>query len=211
MPPHPEADELRAAAAGDPEVRARIAGHLGSCAECRGRLAAMASVLAAVVDELGAGRMACPAPEVLAAIPPGAEADDPHVRGCPLCLEELRLIRALESRRAVEGAFARGMPGRSEAFVRRETGYLQAAPAERVELEIGPSAEAAGAVAGAEVRLLVRDAVLVVEVEGAPRRELVLVLESDLLTKRVPLRPGVLEMPAAGWSTATVEAAGGAV
>jgi len=208
---HPSRDALAAAAAGDLQARRELAPHLRACARCREELARLLGLLEAAAEELIHSRPGCPSPETLAGLPPGAEDTDPHLRSCPLCREELRLIRRLETARALETALTAGIPHRPELTVEGELPLAAAVPGAGATLEIREGASLEIVVAGVKVRLGVHGGELVVEVPTALRRPLELLVENDLLERRTPLRPGRTVLSAAGWKTATVRPAGGTV
>jgi len=205
MGDHPDRELLAAAAAGDPEARAAVTPHLASCAECRDALAGMQAALEAAGDVLATERPGCLAPEVLAAIPPGAEADYPHLETCPLCRTELETLREVESARLMGAAFADGTPVRPERMVAAAGAFLNAAPGAAERLALRPGARLVRRVEDAEVSLEVHDGKLLVEVRGEPRRPLVLVLENDVLERRISLGPGRVVIPAARWSHASIQ------
>lgn len=202
--PHPSSEELVAAVTGDPEVRSRIAAHLSACEACTRETARLAGVLEAAADELGPGRVGCPGPDELAELPPGSEQDHPHVRGCPLCRADLELGRELARRRLLGEAWQLGAPMRPEHVMARESHMVQAAPGARVEVDVAPGATSSGTMAGAAVALRVTGSEVIVELSGAPESPLELVLESDLLERRVALEPPGVELPKARWRRASV-------
>jgi len=201
---HPSRDSLAAAAAGDPEARRSLAPHLATCAACRGELARLFGILDAATDELVRSRPGCPSPELLAELPPGAEETDPHVRSCPLCQEELRLLRHLETARALEHGLAAGGLRRPKVTMRSELPRAAAAPGAVARLELREGARAETTVAGVTVRLAVAGGELVVELEGEPGALLELLLENDLLQRKVSLAVGRTVLPVGSFTRATV-------
>ena len=204
MTTHPTHEDLARAAAGDPEARRSLAPHLTVCVTCREELAHLLGVLEAAAEELIESRPGCPAPEVLAELPPGAEREDPHVRSCPLCREELELLRHLETARTLETALGSGVSRRPSWTQREELELAAAAPGMRTEMELREGASLETTVAGATVHLAVSGGVLTVEVRGEPARPLELVLETDLLERRVALGPGETSVDAGRWGKASV-------
>ncbi len=197
-------DELLQAAAGDPAERQRIAPRLGQDQAAREKLAGWLGVLAAAADEMALTRPGCPPPELLAELPPGAEADHPHIAQCPLCGQELDLIRTLETRRIIGESWAVAPPIRPQRLVQRTQDYLMAAPGETLTIQMRPGARASGEVAGVRVELAVDENVLTVEVAGEATHPLELVAENQALVRRVRLRPGSNEVARKSWQEATV-------
>ncbi len=197
-------DELLQAAAGDPAERLRIAPRLVHDRAAREEVAGWLGVLDAATDELALTRPGCPTPEMLAELPPGAEADHPHIGQCPLCCQELDLIRALETRRIIGESWAVAPPIRPQRLVQRSQAYLMAAPGETLTIQLKPGATASGKVAGASVKLAVGEDVLTVEVAGEATGPLELVIENQALVRRVRLGPGSTEVAKKSWQQATV-------
>jgi len=209
MTGHPQLEELAGAAAGDAAARARLAPHLSACPACREELARMLGLLEAAAEEWIEARPGCPPPEELAEIPPGAERDHPHLQACPLCREELALIRRFQTARRLETAFETAGPHRPELTVESELPLAAAAPGARIELELREGASIRGTAGGVQARLEVAAGQLVVELAGAPEGPLEIVLENELLERRVRLQPGRTVVPVESWRRASLRPARG--
>lgn len=204
MADHLSPAELEAAAAGDPEARARTARHASACPSCRQRLARLLGVIEAAAEALGPGRAGCPPPEVLADLPPGAEADNPHVAGCPLCRADLDLLHALEARGRLGELLSERVPHRPTRFVEHGAGYIQSAPGASLKMAIESGAKKSGSVAGAAVALEVAHGALVVTVSGDPDVELELLVENDSMERVVRLEKSPVSVDAGRWLRAEV-------
>ena len=198
---HLDLDLLLSVAEGEPDA-ARVAGpHLAGCPVCRAEVARLRSFVAAIGEELLEARPGCMTPDELASLAPGAEVDHPHLADCPLCREEWQALLALEAQRALalgEGPFVRPQlfeRGGRELYAGRGV----------FEVELKEGAERTGTVAGAKVSLRVGAGEIVVRVEGTPEKPLHLLLESDLLEKKLDLAPGELRLPLARWKKARIE------
>lgn len=199
---HLDLDLLLSIAEGELSA-ARVAdGHLAGCPACQAELARLRSFVAAVGEELLEARPGCMTPDEIATLAPGAEVDHPHLADCPLCREEWQALLALEAARNL-GADA-GPFVRPQLFERGGRDLYAARGAFEVDLREG--AERAGTVANAKVSLRVAAGEILLRVEGTPTNPLRLLLESDLLEKRLDLAPGELRLPLAGWKRAKVEA-----
>ncbi|MCP4659755.1 MAG: hypothetical protein GY856_30500 [bacterium] len=202
---HPDQDTLLSVAAGDSQAARTAARHLAGCGRCLARVAELRGVLDTASDELLELRPDCPPPHELALIPPGGESDHPHVRHCPLCREEVRLLFELETQERLDIAIGDG------PFIRPELVEYAAAMAYQAaedssELALRQGAETAVAIGGATVRMRVAGGELVVELEGRPEGELYLLLSDDLLEKRVPLARATLRVAVGRWKRANVAA-----
>lgn len=207
---HPDSGVLTALAAGDPELAAGVADHVAGCEICAGRVAELRGVLEAAAEELLDMRPDCLSPEDLATIPPGGEWEHPHVRECPLCQEEIRLLYAFETQERLGVSLEDAPFLRPELFEpARSFAYLESEGP--LELTLRPGASSEGQIAGATVRLRVVVQELVVEVEGEPAQELVLVLSDDVLEKRLPLPGATLNVNAGRWLRARLEVQAGPV
>ena len=199
-------DALLTVASGEAESETRS--HVAGCEPCRRRVGELQAFLTTVRDELLEQRPECPTPEELAQLPPGAEHDDPHLRQCPLCRQEVRMLFDLESAQRLGtesadlpmgGPFYRPSPviqGGTFAY-QRSTG--------QAELLLESGRQGSFEVAGALVALRCEGSELIVRVEGSPRTALVLVLNNDLLEKQIPLTSTELRVPKDGWGRASVE------
>ncbi len=200
---HPDSDTLLAVAAGDPQAARTASRHLAGCERCLARIAELRGVLDQAADELLDLRPDCPPPDELALIPPGGESDDPHVRHCPLCREEVRLLFELETQERLDFALGDGPFIRPELVEYAASAAYQAAPN---ELPLAPGAETTVAISGATVRMRVAGDELAVELEGRPEGTLTLVLSDDLLEKRVALARATLRLAVGRWKRARVAA-----
>ncbi len=210
MSAHPTRDELAGAAAGDVRLREQLAPHLATCSPCRAALARSLGILEAAAEEMIRSRPGCPAPDVLAAIPDGREADDPHLQVCPLCREELAIVRELETTRRLRTAVASGVFRQEGLTVEDRLAVAAAVPGGRIELDLRPGATTRGRIAGCEVTLEVTEEGLAIEVTGTAEAPLELLLENDLLERVLPLEEGRRVVEIARWTRATVRRAGGA-
>lgn len=202
---HPDQDTLLSVAAGDPQAVRMAASHLAECERCLTRVAELCSVLEAAADELLDLRPDCPPPHELALIPPGGESDHPHVRHCPLCREEVRLLCEHETRERLDLAISDGPFIRPELVEYAASMAYQAAE-DPAELPLRQGAETTVAIAGVTVRMRIADEELIIEREGHPDGELILVLSDDLLEKRVPLVRATLRIAVGRWKRARVAA-----
>lgn len=203
MDGHPDLDRLLAVAEGDHAALVEVSAHIAMCFNCRARLAEVRGVMAAVSDELLADRSACPPPQELAMIPPGAARDIPHFSTCPLCRAEIEVLDEFVAWEVVDRAFVTGPPARPDRVIRGERALFQDA-ASTLRLELKSGAQAAGIVAGARVSLEVRAGILEVAVATPPTEPLVLVLENEVLVKRLPIRDPRLSVQVAYWTSARV-------
>jgi len=203
--PHPDCDTLLSVAAGDPRATREAARHLAECEPCLARLAELRRVLEAASEELLDLRPDCPPPHELALIPPGGESDHPHVRHCPLCREEVRLLFEFETRERLQIAIGDGPFVRPELVEGAATMAYQTAEAAS-ELPLRHGAETAVAIGGATVRMRVAGEELVVELDGRPEGELVVVLSDDLLEKRVSLAKATLRIAVGRWKRVRIAA-----
>jgi hypothetical protein len=87
--------------------------------------------------------------------------------------------------------------------VRAERALFQDA-ASTLRLDLEPGAHATGIVAGARVSLEVHAGILEVAVATPPAEPLVLVLENEILVKRLPIREPRLSIQVAYWASARV-------
>ena len=206
---HPSHDCLLAAAAGDEEQRRLVAAHAAECRQCQRRLARLLGQAEAVAEELLALRPGCPPPERLAEIPPGGEWDDPHVVDCPLCRQELDLIRALETDRLLGERWAGAPPVRPQQVVPHTSASIQDAEHTSIELDLQPGATASGRLAGTAITASVQTALVVIEVKEQPRDVLQAVLESAHLVRTISLCQGTTEVPRGSWQRLIIRVAGG--
>lgn len=199
---HLDLDQLLSIAEGELSAARAAGAHLAGCPACQAELARLRSFVAAVGEELLETRPGCMTPDEIATLAPGAEADHPHLADCPLCREEWQALLAFEAARTL--AAHTGPFVRPQLFERGGRELYAARGAFEVDLREG--AERAGTVASAKVSLRVAAGEILLRVEGTPTNPLRLLLESDLLEKRLDLAPGELRLPLAGWKRAKVEA-----
>ncbi len=205
---HPSRSELAAAAAGDTELRRRLAPHLQICAPCRDELARFLGVLEAAVEETVAARPGCPPPETLAGLSEDVARKDPHVGSCPLCREELKVLWELERSREVVAAFELGVPHRSELTVRSVLPVAAAAPGQVVKIVLEEGAAVEATVGGVDIRLSVAGGTLAVNLEGGQKRRLELILENDLLERHITLDVSKTVLTVGRWKIASVRPVG---
>jgi hypothetical protein len=198
---------LLAAAAGDKKQRRVVAAHATDCAQCRDELARVLGLAEGAPDELIASRPGCPAPEQLAGIPAGGEWDDPHVADCPLCRQELDLIRSLQAKELTSQAWD-GPLLRTHPLVTQTSTYIQDGPGESIRLELKPGAECQGKLAGALVKLSVDRQTIVIEIKG-PAEQLEAELQGPLLVRRLQLDQERTEIPLESWQVLIVRLTGG--
>ena len=203
--PHPPQDALLQFAAGDTDPA--TGAHVEGCPPCRERLGALRTFLHTVRDDLLEARPGCLSPDDLARLPPGAEYDDPHLRQCPLCRHEVRMLMDVESAGRlgtdVDGELPAALFYRPSPVVAGGTFAYQRG-AGPVEWVIAEGEEKELTVEGSTVRLRCAGGELVAEVvAGGPA--VALALSNDLLEKRVPLAPGEQRIAAAGFKRVRLE------
>ncbi|MEE8523644.1 MAG: hypothetical protein V3T72_06905, partial [Thermoanaerobaculia bacterium] len=196
---HPDFDSLLSAAEGVAGAGSTARVHADSCETCRRRIAKLRGFLAAAADELLEMRSDCPHPDELAGLPPGAEHSDPHLRECPLCREEVRMLFELESERRL------GFDLGGEAFFRPELlqrgggAVVYQAPGEPAEMALEDGNDLEVRLGEALVRIKCEGGELVASVEGEIAGSLVLVLSDATLEKRSPLTADENRLPVEHW------------
>lgn len=205
---HPDRATLAAIAAGDPEAARAAAEHLATCERCAAHLTELRCVLDVTAEELLELRPDCLSPEELASFPRGSEGEHPHVRDCPLCREEIRLLYEFETQERLGIALGEASFVQPEILEGGGIGAYMRFD-KPLDLEIRPEAGAEGTLAGASVRLRVEDDTLVVEVVEEPERTLILLLSNEFVEKRYPLAIGVSRFAVGRWQRAQVEAEAG--
>lgn len=205
---HPDDDLLLLACEGDPAALREIRAHLPDCEPCRGRVARLRGVLAAAAEELLASRPECPGPDELALVPPGSEDGHPHVKDCPLCREEVRMLFELESERRMGFTLEHGPFVRPELLQRGAGPALYQASGEPFEMALDDGAALAGPVADGRVRLRCAGGELRAAAEGAVPETLVLVLSDAVLEQRVRwVTSGELRIAVGRWRSVRLESA----
>ena len=216
---HPDLDRLLSATEGEPGALRDVLAHLDGCEPCRRRVAKLRGVLATATEELLDMREGCPSPDELALLPPGAEHSDPHLRDCPLCREEVRLIFELESRRrlgddriaeeeaSAEVAVVGHLPFyRPELLQRGGSAVVYQASGEPLEMELEDGAELDVPLGKAQVHLSCERGDLAVRVDGVlDDIRLVLVLSSATLEKRWPVNVQEARLKIGTWRRVRLE------
>ncbi len=202
---HPEFDALLSAAGGETAVLPEVLDHAAGCEPCRRRIAKLRGFLKAAADELLELRAECPSPDQLALLPPGAEHSDPHLRDCPLCREEVRLLFELESERQLGLDLDAGAFFRPELLQRGGDAVVYQAPGEPAEMALEDGADLEVRLAEAVVRIKCEDGELSVSVDGEIPGRLVLVLSHATLEKRWPLTADECRLPVGHWQRVRME------
>jgi hypothetical protein len=205
-PEHPDFDALLGAAGGFGDLAA-VRTHADGCEPCRRRIARLRGFLAAAADELLDLRPDCPSPDELAQLPPGAEHSDPHLRDCPLCREEVRMLFELESERRLGFAAGGGAFFRPELLQRGGGAVVYQAPGEPAEMALVDGNDLEVRLDEALVRIHCEDGVLAVSVDGEVEGGLVLVLSDETLEKRWPLTAAEVRLPVEHWRRVRLEVA----
>lgn len=206
--PHPPIETLLHFAAGEADTETGT--HVDACTPCRQRLGELRGFLNTVRDEFLETRPECPSTDELARLPPGAEHDDPHLRQCPLCRQEVRMLFEVESaaRLGTEvgdvplgGLFYRPSP------MVQGGGFAYQRGASPAEWAIAVDGEKELTVAGATVRLRCvgggTGGELIVDVTEAGE-PLALALSNEVLEKRIPLVAGEQRVAVGGWKRVRV-------
>ncbi len=201
---HPDFDSLLRVAEGEAAGAAARA-HVEDCEPCRRRIAKLRGFLAAAADELLEMRSECPSPDELAELPPGAEHSDPHLRQCPLCREEVRMLFELESERRLGVELGDGAFYRPELLQRGGSAVVYRAPGEPAEMVLEDGNDLEVRLGEAGVRIRCEHGELAVDVEGEIEGGLVLVLSDETLEKRMPLTAVTSRVPVASWRRVRLE------
>ncbi len=205
---HPDLDVLLSATEGESGALRAVRPHLADCESCRDRVARLRGVLAAATEELLDLRPECLSADELALLPPGAEHDDPHLRDCPLCREELRLLFDFETEERLGFALSEGSFFRPEFLERGPAAVLYQRAGEPLEIALEEGRELEATVEGARVRLRCAGGELTARVEGKVGEGLVLVLSNEALEKRVTLGAGEVRLAVGRWRRVRVGPAG---
>lgn len=202
---HPDFDSLLSAAEGEAGALATVRLHIDGCEPCRRRIARLRGFLAAAADELLDLRSGCPHPDELAGLPPGAEHSDPHLRDCPLCREEVRMLFELESERRLGFAAGGGAFFRPELLQRGGGAVVYQAPGEPAEMALEDGNDLEIRLGEARVRIQCEGGELVASVAGEIAGSLVLVLSDATLEKRWPLTADEIRLPVEHWRRVRLE------